>query len=90
MPASARPTVVDMSPDTKNEVSQLRGNRFAVLGESQEAREIGNRRRLLLISSSQTTFVIVNANGIRTPSPWGGRGGGRRGEGIRCGSQRGR
>ena len=37
--ASARPTVVDMSTDSENEVSQLRGNRFAVLGESQEGRD---------------------------------------------------
>ena len=48
--ASARPTVVEKSTDSENEVSQLRGNRFAVLGESQEGREIGNRRRLVLIS----------------------------------------
>ena len=50
VPASARPTVVDMSTDSENEVSQLSGNRFAVLGESQEGPEIGNRRRLVLIS----------------------------------------
>ena len=49
MPASALPTVVDMSTDFENEVPQLRGNRFAALGESQEGRD-GNRRRLVLIS----------------------------------------
>ena len=38
VPASARPTVVDMSTDSENEVSKLRGNRFAVLGESPEGR----------------------------------------------------
>ena len=50
VPASARLTVVDMSTDSENEVPQLRGNRFAALGESQEGRDVGNRRRLVLIS----------------------------------------
>ena len=49
-PASALPTVVDMSTDSENEVPQLRGNRFAPLGESQVGRDVGNRRRLVLIS----------------------------------------
>ena len=50
VPASALPTVVDMSTDSEIEVPQLRGNRFAPLGESQVGRDVGNRRRLVLIS----------------------------------------
>ena len=50
VPASALPTVVDMSTDSEIEVSQVRGNRFALLGESQVGRDVGNRRRLVLIS----------------------------------------